>query len=138
MLTGHELKVGHELAWTLEAAQVAELGSDDHGGLGLKPTEAANPVDDGLVARGERQCLDPPVQVVPTLELVFQQREILPEHDPVLLGELVGLQDLTDPVDVAGGPVRSFPIDEAASAKEFEDIMSRLQPGLFTREIGVP
>lgn len=51
VLTGDEAQIGHELSGTLEAAQVAEFGGDDHGRLGLEPSETAKPIDDGLVAR---------------------------------------------------------------------------------------
>jgi hypothetical protein len=40
VLTGHEPEVGHELAWTLEAAQITEFGGEHHGRLGLNPDPA--------------------------------------------------------------------------------------------------
>jgi hypothetical protein len=48
VLAGHEPEVGHELPRALEAADVAELGSEDHGRLSLEATEAHDAVDDGL------------------------------------------------------------------------------------------
>lgn len=55
------LDVGHELAWVFETTQIAELGGQDHGGLGLEASEAADAINDGLVARREGEgprCAD--------------------------------------------------------------------------------
>ena len=50
VLAGHQAEVGHELAGILEAAEVAELGGQNHGCVGLEASEAGDAIDDGLVA----------------------------------------------------------------------------------------
>jgi hypothetical protein len=84
------------------------------------------PVDDGLVARRERERLDTAIELVSALELVLEEREVLGEHDAILLGQHVGLEHLTDPVQVARGPVRAFAVDEPAAAQELEDVVAGL------------
>lgn len=81
VLAGNETDVGHELARVLEAAHVAELGGDDHGGLGFEPAEATEAIDQGLVAGREGEVLDAAIQIVPALELVLEKGQVLRKYD---------------------------------------------------------
>jgi hypothetical protein len=126
VLAGHEADVGHELTGALEAAHVAELGDEDHRGLGLEAAEAADAVDQGLVAWEEGEVVNATVELVPALELVLEEGEVLGEHRAVLVGQGVGLEHLADPVEMADGPVRALAVEEAASAQELENVVARL------------
>jgi len=124
MLAGRETDVGHELARALEAAHVAEFGGQDHGRLGLEAAEAGDTVDDGLEAGGEGKGLDAAVELVSALHLVLEKGEVLGQDRAVLIGESAGLENAADPMEVTGGPMGSFAIDEPSSAKELEDIVA--------------
>jgi len=113
VLAGHQPQVGHERTRVLEAAEVAEFGGQDHGGAGLEAPEAGDAVDEGLVARREGQLLDAAVELVPALELVLEEGEVFGQDHAVVGGEGAGLEDLTDPVHVARGPVGALAVDEA-------------------------
>ena len=126
VLTGDEADVGHELARVLEAAQIAELGGEDHSGLGLEAAEAANAIDEGFVARREGESGDAVVELVSALELVLEQGEVFGEDDVILDGECAGGEDLTDPGEVAHGPVLALAEDEPAPAHELEDVVAGL------------
>jgi proline iminopeptidase len=126
VLAGHEPEVGHELARTVEAAHVAEFAGEDHGGLSLEAAEAADTIDEWLVSRRESEGLDPLIELVSALQLVLEQREVLGEHDGVFLGQSARLEHLSDPVQVALGPVGAVAIDEAAPAHELQDVVTRL------------
>ena len=124
MLAGSETDVGHELARALEAAHVAELGGQDHGCLGLEAAEAGDAVDDGLVAGREGKGLDAAIEFVSALQLVLEEGEVLGQDGAVLIGEGAGLENAADPMEVTGGPMGSFAIDEATAAEELEDIVA--------------
>jgi hypothetical protein len=126
VLAGHEADVGHELTGAGEAAQVAELGGDDHGGLSLEAAETAEAFDHGFVAGGEGEGLDAAVELVPTLELVLEEGEVLGEHHVIFIGKGARSEDLADPVEVTDGPVVGLAEDESPPAHEFEDIMAAL------------
>ena len=70
-----------------DEAQVAELGGDDHGGLGLEAAETAEAFDHGFLAGGEGEGLDAAVELVPTLELVLEEGEVLGEHHVIFIGK---------------------------------------------------
>jgi len=126
VLAGNEADVGHELSRAGETAQVAELGGDDHGGLGLEAAEAAEAIDQGLVAGRESEGLDAAVELIPALELVLEEGEVLGEDGVILLGEDTGGEDLADPVEVTDGPVVGLAEDEAPPAHELEDVVAAL------------
>jgi len=126
VLAGHEADVGHELAGALEAAQVAELGGNDHGGLGLEAAEATEAINQGLVAGREGESLDAAVELIAALELVLEEGEVFGEDSVILLGEDTGGEDLADPVEVTDGPVVGLTEDEAPAAHELEDVVAAL------------
>jgi len=126
VLAGHEADVGHELAGAGEAAQVAELGGNDHGGLGLEAAEAAEAIHQGLVAGREGESLNAAVELLAALEFVLEEGEVLGEDRVILLGEDTGGEDLADPVEVTDGPVVRLSEDEAPPAHELEDVVAAL------------
>jgi hypothetical protein len=77
VLAGHEADVGHELARALEAPEIAKLGGDDHRGLSLEAAEAAETVDERLIARRKGEPMDAVVEFIPALELVLEEGQVL-------------------------------------------------------------
>ena len=114
VLTGHETEVGHELAWTLEAAQITELGGEHHGRLGLEAAEAGDPVDEGLVTGCERERLDAAIEFVSALELVLEKREVLGDLDGIAAIGLAVLAGSRGHERGSGELTREAPVGEGA------------------------
>lgn len=90
--------------------------SEHHGCLGFEAAEAGDPIHHRLVPRREGEGFDAAVELVAALQLVLEESKILGEHEAVLLGQRPRSKHLTDPVQVPGGPVSAFAVDEASPA----------------------
>jgi hypothetical protein len=66
-----------------EAPPVADLGREHHGALERDPAETLQACDHRREYREQRELLDLPVELLPALQLVGEQRVILPEHQAI-------------------------------------------------------
>jgi hypothetical protein len=93
-----------------------------------RQAEALEALDDRRERRGEGQLLDGPIEFVPTLQLVGQERMILSVHQTVFGRQRRGVGgEMQQPPEMGRAPVGALPIDEAPASQELEDIVPGLE-----------
>jgi hypothetical protein len=74
----------HELAGSIEASPGADVADQDHGRERADAPEAGEPLNPGPIGVGEGDLFDLTIEVVPAIDLVVSEREILAKDCAVL------------------------------------------------------
>ena len=87
MFARNKPEIRHELARRRKSPPIDKLRGEDHRAVHLEPSEALQGRDRRRIGGGQREFRDVRIQRVPPRKFVFEQREVLAEHQPIFRGE---------------------------------------------------